>query len=83
LEHAVKEAGLWDADQELSFPLITRSGINEHGKRVHYYFNYSDNPGSIVYPYQHGRELLTDTRVNRGQVKHIDSWGVLIIEEQL
>ena len=82
LEHTVKQAGLWGADQELSFPLITKSGINENSKVVHYYFNYSDNPGSIMYPYQHGWELLTDTRVSRGQVKHIDSWGVLIIEDQ-
>jgi beta-galactosidase len=81
LEHAVKEAGLWAADQELSFPLITRSGINELGKRVHYYFNYSDNPGSIMYPYQHGWELLTDTQVSTDQIKHIDPWGIVIIEE--
>src|SRR4029450_10780707 len=72
LEHAVKEAGLWGADQELSFPLITKSGINQHGKGVHYYFNYSDYPGSITYPYQEGRELLTDTQVSKSQVKHID-----------
>ena len=82
LRHAVMGAGLWGADQELSFPLITRSGINENGKGVHYYLNYSDYPGSIIYPYQQGWELLTDTRVSRGQLKHIDPWSVLIIEEQ-
>jgi beta-galactosidase len=81
LEHALKEAGLWGADQALSFPCITKSGINERGSVVHYYFNYADDPGSITYPYRDARELLTDTEVYRGQVKQIDPWGVMIIEE--
>ena len=83
LQQAVKEAGLWAADQELSFPLITKSGINEQGQAVHYYFNYSDHPGSITYPYAEGRELLTDTAVSSGQAQPITAWGVLIIVEQL
>jgi beta-galactosidase len=81
LERAVKEAGLWSADQELSFPLITKSGINEHGKAVHYYFNYSDHASTITYPYAAGRELLTDTAVTSGQAQPIAGWGVLIIVE--
>ena len=81
LEHAVKEAGLWGADQELAFPLITRSGVNEQGRTIHYYFNYADVPGSIAYPHPSGRELLTDTEVRKDQVLPINRWGVLSVEE--
>jgi beta-galactosidase len=82
LQLAVKEAGLWSADQDLSFPLITKSGINEQGKTVHYYFNYSAVPSSIAYPYADGRELLSDTPVRNGQSRQLAAWGVMIIVEQ-
>ena len=81
LEQAVKEAGCWGVDQELAFPLITRSGVNEQGRTVHYYFNYADVPGSIAYSHPAGRELLTDTEVRKDQVLPIDRWGVLSVEE--
>jgi beta-galactosidase len=32
---AVRKAGLWGADQELAFPLITRGGLNQRQKAVH------------------------------------------------
>ena len=82
LQYAVQEAGIWAADQALAFPLITKSGINEHGQAVHYYFNYSDHPSAITYPYTEGRELLTNTVVSGGQIQPIDAWGVLVIVEQ-
>jgi beta-galactosidase len=81
LERAVKEAGLWGADQELSFPLVTRWGINEAGKVVHYYFNYSDDPHTLVYPHPDGTELLSDTQVPQGAARTLDPWGAAIIEE--
>jgi beta-galactosidase len=82
LEQALRQAGLWGDDQELAFPLITKSGINQHGRRVRYYFNYSDQPSSITYLGPEAGELLTDTQVRRGQVLPIDRWGVLILEER-
>jgi beta-galactosidase len=81
LEQAVKGADLWGADQELSFPLITRWGINDAGKTVHYYFNYSDVPQSLRYPHGDGIELLSDASVRQGDVRAIDPWGVVIVEE--
>jgi beta-galactosidase len=81
LEQAVKDAGCWGLDQALSFPFITRSGINVEGKAIHYYFNYSDAPGSITYPHDDGRELITDSIIRQGQEQRIDAWGMLIIEQ--
>ena len=68
-------------DQALAFPLVTRSGVNPHGKTINYYFNYADAPSSITYPHPTGRELLTDTEVHKDQRLPIDRWGVLIVKE--
>ncbi|WP_160720454.1 beta-galactosidase [Bacillus sp. USDA818B3_A] len=81
LEHAVKQADLWGVDQELAFPLITKSGINEFGKTIRYYFNYSDSTRSFVYPYGEGVELLSNTTIASEQLLDIERWGVLVIEE--
>jgi beta-galactosidase len=81
LEQAVREAAAWGVDQQIAFPLITKSGINERGNAVHYYFNYADAPGAISYPYAHGRELLTNREILPGHMMDIDPWGVMIVEE--
>jgi beta-galactosidase len=81
LEQAVRDAGLWGEDQALEFPTIAKSGTNDQGQADHYYFNYADAPGSITYPYQDGRELLSDMPVRTHDVLPIDRWGVLIVVE--
>lgn len=80
LERAVKAAGLWGADQELSFPLIVKSGTNEAGKTIRYYFNYSDEPRAFAYPHGDGTELLSDRAVRSGERIELDRWGVAIVE---
>jgi beta-galactosidase len=77
----VKQADLWGADQNLEFPLITKSGINQSGKVVRYYFNYSDCPASFEYPHNDGVELLTEAAIQSEQAVEVDAWGVIIIEE--
>ncbi|MNV33825.1 Beta-galactosidase LacZ [compost metagenome] len=81
LEHAVKQASLWGADQEISFPLITKSGTNRHGRMVRYYFNYSDLPASCIYAHHEGVELLSGQKIHQDQTLEIERWGVRIIEE--
>ena len=44
IQDAVTKAGLWGTDQQLAFPIITKFGVNQRGKTVHYYFNYSASP---------------------------------------
>jgi beta-galactosidase len=81
LEIVIKKAGLWRADQEISFPLITKSGVNQYGRAVHYYFNYSMNTRSFRYPYKKSLELITDRVVTTNGLLDIEPWGVKIIEE--
>ncbi|MFD0693348.1 beta-galactosidase [Paenibacillus sp. GCM10027628] len=81
LETAVKDAGLWGADQNIQHPLIVKAGINDLGKTVRYYFNYSDHTESLKYPHGEGKELLSGQDVKQGQVLELSRWGFAIIEE--
>lgn len=81
LEDAVKKAGLWGPDQQLAFPLISKSGTNENGKTIHYYFNYSAVPATFAYSYSQGKELLSDKLIKKSQQLQLEAWGVKIIKE--
>ncbi|GAA4320141.1 beta-galactosidase [Mucilaginibacter gynuensis] len=82
MENAVKTAGLWGADQQLHFPLIVKSGVNQQGKTIHYYFNYSAQAQTFTYPHKAGKELLTDTETASGTQLSIPAWGIKILEER-
>jgi beta-galactosidase len=81
VEDALKKANLWDLDQQLAFPLITKSGVNEKGKTIHYYFNYSSIANTFNYPYKEGKELLSAESVIKNKEVQLEPWGVKIIEE--
>nr|WP_314898229.1 beta-galactosidase [uncultured Flavobacterium sp.] len=81
VEGAIKKANLWGFDQQISFPLITKSGVNEKGKVIHYYFNYSSVANSFSYPYKEGKELLFPENIIKDKEIQIEPWGLKIIEE--
>jgi beta-galactosidase len=81
IKQAVKKAGLWGADQQISYPLITKWGVNQNGRAVHYYFNYSGKPQTFCYPHPDGRELLTQRELPLDTTLELDPWGVAIVEE--
>ncbi|OMF27158.1 beta-galactosidase [Paenibacillus sp. FSL H8-0548] len=81
LSRVLRVAGLWEVNQELAFPMITKTGVNRSGKRIRYYFNYSNAAVTLVYQHQGGLELLTESPVETGQQLNLAPWGILIIEE--
>jgi beta-galactosidase len=81
LEGVIKGAGLWKEDQQVAFPLVTKSGVNQKGKSLHYYFNYSATQGTIQYPHGTGKELLSGKVMLKGDQMTLEPWGVKIIEE--
>lgn len=81
LEDAVRKAGLWGPDQEIAFPLVTKSGTNGHGKTVRYYFNYSSRPAALSYPHRAGKDLLSGRVIPTGARQELAPWGVLIVLE--
>lgn len=81
LEISLKKANLWGVDQEISFPLIIKSGTNQYGKAIHYYFNYEIKSNSCKYPYNTGTDLLTNKIISSNELIKIEPWGIKIIEE--
>ncbi|MFB3388409.1 beta-galactosidase [Flavobacterium sp. LAR06] len=81
LEGAVKNAGLWSKDQELKFPIIVKSGVNQQGKMIHYYFNYSGDNQVFTYPYPKGKNLLTGENIMASAQISLPAWEFTIIEE--
>jgi beta-galactosidase len=80
LADALKKAGLWGNDQQIAFPIITKSGVNKNGKTIHYYFNYSDKETSLNYPYGNGKELLSGNSIASKSTLQLAAWDVKIIE---
>lgn len=80
LRDTLQIAGLWGADQQLSFPLIVKSGVNRQGRAIRYYYNYSAQPLSFKYPHEAGQELLSGDAVGQDEELTLDAWGVMIIK---
>lgn len=87
LEHILHnyflEIALSDADfseNALHFPIITKRGINDEGKQIHYYFNYSGETKKFPYPQKAGRELLSDKLIAPGEILTLKPWNLLILE---
>lgn len=77
----LKQTGLWDKNQELHFPLITKTGVNQYGKVIHYYFNYSMEPRTFTYSHASSIELLTGKVVKNQELIDLEPWGFKIIKE--
>ncbi len=78
---AINRADLRTPDQDLHWPLITKSGLNEAGKIIHYYYNYASEKSGITYPYKNGTELVSGKSITKGQQVEIKPWDILIVEE--
>jgi beta-galactosidase len=78
---AIDRAGLRTPDQDIHWPLITKSGTNDNEKTIHYYYNYSSNHLSFIYPYKDGIELISNKNVVKKESLSIAPWDLLIIEE--
>ncbi|MCG6188622.1 beta-galactosidase [Maribellus maritimus] len=81
LMDAVKRSGIRTPDQDSHWPLITKSGTNNDGKTTRYYYNYSSQPATFLYPYKGGVELISGKKVGGQEELTINPWDLLIIEE--
>jgi beta-galactosidase len=77
----MERAGIKTSDQNIHWPLITKQGTNDFGKKVHFYYNYSSAGGEVTYDHPDGKELTTDRKVKKGEKLPVAPWGVQIIEE--
>jgi beta-galactosidase len=81
IQQAIKRAEIKTPDQEIHWPLITKSGTNEDGNTIRYYYNYSSEPASFSFPYKGGTELISGEKVEGNETMTIKPWDLLIIEE--
>ena len=81
LERVLKRAGVWGVEQQAQFPLIIKSGVNQAGKNVRFYFNYSGEDAAQAYLHADGTELLGGEAVRNGDTLQFEPWGFKIIEE--
>ena len=65
---------------DVSFPIIRKSGINESGNLISFYFNYSSDTQSFEYTGAEGTELLSSTPINPGANVSLKPWDLVIIE---
>ena len=58
------------------YPLIIKRGINDSGKELCYYLNYSKDPVSVTHHGKNGVELLSETAIVCGNKIDLGGWGV-------
>lgn len=62
------------------YPLIVKRGINDSGKELCYYLNYSKDPVSVTHRGKDGIELVSETSIVCGDKIDLDGWGVAVVE---
>ena len=73
------EAGLVGPAQTLRFPAITKSGRNEKGETVRFYFNYSTETIQVLHPFARAKSLLDGLEYRKQDVLELKPWGVEIV----
>lgn len=81
LKTALEDAGLSSPDQQLPAQVHTRSGTNDYGRTVRYFFNYSGAAASFKYQYKGGTDLLTSRPVKADETVSLGPWDLAIVEE--
>lgn len=79
LSRLVKQAGLTLPD--VSYPIVTKRGVNSAGKRITYHFNYADTPASFPWTGSDAILLLQEKHIKCGDTLTLNGWDFIIIEE--
>ena len=68
-------------ESELEFPLIVRKGVNDFGKTVRFYLNYSGQIQENISACTAGRDPLSGETIAKEQKFSVPAWGLRILEE--
>ena len=82
LSDILKRIGLWGQEQEVPFPVIIKKGINDFGKEIRYYLNYSPQVQEVKYYGNEAKDLLTEDKIYEGQTLRIEPWNLRILERK-
>jgi beta-galactosidase len=76
-----QEIGLLEKENQITYPIVLRTGTNDLGKTIRYYLNYSDKDQSVTYKYARGTNLFTGASLKKGDIVSLKPWDVAIVEE--
>lgn len=76
-----KEAGIYNAEKNLKFPILQKNSTGNTGKAIHFYMNYSDKVQNVKYYFNKGKDLLTSKPLSTNDNLTLAPWGVAIVEE--
>ncbi len=77
----LNHTGLTGPDQDLPAAVRVRHGHNAQGKALHYYFNFSGDKQSVLYPYAAGTDLLNGKPISKDGTLPLNPWDLAIVEE--
>lgn len=80
LADTLKETNIARENLMEEFPIIIKKGINDLGKEIVYYLNYSSEEQKVTYSGEDAVELLENIPIQRGQVLTIGPWNLKILE---
>lgn len=75
-----KEKGLWDWKQEYAFPLVITESINEQGKKLTWFLNYSKEAQVCKCPAD-GKELFSGEKAEAGTELRVKPWDLVVVCE--
>lgn len=80
LSDYLTKIGILSDRNPLCFPLIEKTGTNSYGNTLHYYFNYSGTPRTVLHRDATGCELLSEKQIKTGDSISLAPWGVAVVE---
>lgn len=81
LLHALHAAGISSKDKDL-YPVVVKTGINEEGKTIRYYLNFSAEEKRVPFRYADGEDLLSGKKIRCNDPIVLSPWGEMIIESE-
>ncbi|MCM1038016.1 MAG: beta-galactosidase [Ruminococcus sp.] len=73
------EAGIALAEEQ--FPVIIKRGVNDLGKNITYYFNYSDDEQKIAWHDGDAHLLMQDKEIHDGDIITLPCWDFIVLEK--
>ena len=81
VENKALEIGLLKKGEEIIYPIVVKSGINDTGKAIHFYLNYSGEQQKVIYRFNNGRDIIDNKPVVNGDNFILLPWDLKIVEE--
>ena len=64
-----------------TFPIIQKKGINDFGKMITYFFNYSGETQNVLFAGKDSKNLLNDETITTNSNIILEPWDFVVLEE--